>query len=124
MLGKIIGISIIVFIVVMIFFAIRTLVSNLKRAHELIPLDAALDSLRLGMPEYEMLERIGRTYLGDDYDKSLLKNNRVKYEWRISNGISSGFYFKGFSTRAYSGVKKLDIYCKDGVVEEIRPYNL
>ena len=84
----------------------------------------AIDLLYLGMPEHEMLETIDRTFYGGRHNKSFLKKNRVKYEWRISNGISSGYSYKGFSTRAYSGVKKLDVYCKDGIVEEIKPYNL
>lgn len=95
-----------------------------KTTHQYFPLNYALDLLYLGMSEHEMLEIIDRTFYGGKHNKSLLKNNRVKYEWRISNGISQGFSYKGFSTREYTGVKKLDVYCKDGVVVEIKPYNL
>ena len=75
--------------------------------------------ITLGMPEDEML-----AIMGNRYNKSLLKNNRVKYEWRYSNGGSYGSSFKGFSTRFYSGVRKVDIYCKNGFVKEVKPYNL
>ena len=74
-----------------------------------------IDSITLGMPEAQMLE-----IMGGRYNKSLLKNNRIKYEWRYSNGHS--YSCKGF--RTYSGVRKIDIYCKDGFVEEVKPYNI
>ena len=74
--------------------------------------------VQIGMPEYIMLD-----IMGDGYNRSLLKNNRVKYEWRI-NASSYGSSYKGISTRSYSGVKKVTIYCKDGYVEEIKPYNV
>ncbi len=61
--------------------------------------------------------------MGSGYSRSLLKNNRVKYEWRI-NAISYGSSYKGFSSRSYSGVKKVTIYVKDGLVEEVKPYNV
>lgn len=72
------------------------------------------EKVSLGMSEAEMLEIMGKKY-----NKSLLKNNRTKYEWRYSNGMSSSY--KG--TRFYSGVSKVDIYLKDGIVEEVRPFN-
>ncbi len=72
----------------------------------------------IGMSEYEML-----SIMGDGYNRSLLKNNRIKYEWRI-NAKSYGSSYKGFSTRTYSGVKKVTIYIKDGYVEEIKPFNV
>lgn len=95
-----------------------------KTTPKYLPLSYALDLLYLGMSEHEMLEIIDRTSYGGMHNKSLLKNNRVKYEWRISNGTSSGYSYKGFSMREYFGVEKLVVYCKDGVVEEIKPYNL
>lgn len=70
------------------------------------------------MSEDEML-----SIMGGGYNKSLLKNNRVKYEWRI-NATSSSYSSKGFSTRVYNGVKKVDIMVKDGLVEEVKPYNV
>lgn len=74
--------------------------------------------VQIGMPEQLMLE-----IMGEGYNRSLLKNNRVKYEWRI-NASSYGSSYKGFSTRSYSGVKKVTIYTKNGVVEEVKPYNV
>ena len=76
------------------------------------------EQITLGMPEKEMLG-----IMGSGYSRSLLKNNRTKYEWRYSNGSSYGTYGHGMSMRTYSGVIKVIIYCKDGVVEEVRPYN-
>lgn len=74
--------------------------------------------IEIGMPEYEMLE-----IMGGAYNRSLLKNNRIKYEWRI-NAISVGSYYKGTSIHSYSGVKKVTIYTKDGYVEEVKTYNI
>lgn len=53
----------------------------------------------------------------------------TKYEWRI-NGSSyttsrpANYGGVHYADTYYSGVKKLDIYVKDGLVEEIRPYNI
>lgn len=74
--------------------------------------------IKIGMPEDEML-----SIMGTGYDRSLLKNNRVKYEWRIK-ASSYGSSYKGISTRTYTGVKKVTIYIKDGYVEEVKPYNV
>ena len=74
--------------------------------------------IEIGMTEDEMLD-----IMGDGFNRSLLKNNRIKYEWRI-NASSYGSSFKGFSTRSYSGVKKVTIYTKNGFVEEVKPYNV
>lgn len=71
-------------------------------------------SIQIGMSESEML-----AIMGKGYNRSLLKNNRTKYEWRI-NASSSGYG----STRIYSGIRKVDIYVKDGYVEEVKPYNV
>lgn len=72
------------------------------------------EKIGLGMSEAEVLK-----IMGNKYNKSLLKNNRTKYEWRYSNGMSSSY--KG--ARFYSGVSKVDIYFKDGIVEEVKPFN-
>ena len=72
------------------------------------------EQVSLGMSEAEMLKIMGKKY-----NKSSLKNNRFKYEWRYSNGVSASYH----GVRAYSGVSKVDIYINNGVVEEIRPYN-
>ena len=66
-----------------------------------------VNKISLGMSESEMFKIMGRRY-----NKSLLKNNRVKYEWRYSNG------------GRYSNVIKVDIYCKNGCVEEVRSHNI
>ena len=72
------------------------------------------EQVYIGMPVSEML-----SIMGNKYNVSSLKNNRQKYEWRID---ASSYSYKGF--RTYSGVSKVDIYVKDGFVEEIRPYNV
>lgn len=72
-------------------------------------------NIEIGMSETDMLN-----IMGGGYNKSSLKNNRFKYEWRIN----ASSYSNGFGGRKYSGVKKVDIYVKDGLVEEIRPYNV
>ena len=69
------------------------------------------ETIQIGMPESEMLDIMGK-----GYNRSLLKNNRTKYEWRI-NASSTGYSSGGVSTRTYRGVKKVDIYVKDGFVE-------
>ena len=74
--------------------------------------------VNIGMPEGKMLR-----IMGEGYNRSLLKNNRIKYEWRI-NASSYGSSYKGFSTRSYTGVKKVTIYVKNGLVEEVKPYNI
>lgn len=74
--------------------------------------------VEIGMTEEEMLD-----IMGEDFNRSLLKNNRVKYEWRI-NATSRGTSYKGISYREYSGVKKVTIYLRNGIVVEVRPYNV
>ena len=74
--------------------------------------------VRTGMSEDEML-----SIMGPGYDRSILKNNRVKYEWRVT-AVSHGSSSHGFSSRVYSGVKKVAIYTTNGIVEEIKPYNV
>ena len=63
--------------------------------------------IEIGMMEKEMLD-----IMGDGFDRSLLKNNCIKYEWRIN--VNS----------RHSRVKKVAIYTKDGFVEEVKPYNV
>lgn len=74
--------------------------------------------IHIGMSEVDML-----AIMGGGYNMSSLKGDKRKYEWRI-NARSSGTSYKGYSTRSYTGVKKVDIYTKNGFVEEIRPYNV
>jgi len=73
------------------------------------------ESITIGMSEEEMLK-----IMGEGYNKSSLKNNRFKYEWRINASSAKN----GMGGRVYSGVRKVDIYTKDGVVEEVKPYNV
>lgn len=74
--------------------------------------------VEIGMSENEMLD-----IMGDGYNRSLLQNNRVKYEWCMK-ASSAAYYDRGVSTRSYSGDRKVDIYVKDGYVEEIIPDNV
>ena len=107
-------------IIIMIFFIILLsilAVAVYLRENRLAHLENYWD-VELGMPEDEMLE-----IMGDGYNRSLLKNGRIKYEWRIE-ATSYGSSSHGFSTRTYSGVKKVTIYTKDGIVEEVKPYNV
>ena len=71
-----------------------------------------------GMPESEML-----SIMGYGYSRSLLKNNRTKYEWRI-RATSHSSSFNGYSVRNYSGVKKVSIYTRNGYVEEVKTLNM
>ncbi len=75
------------------------------------------ESITLGMSEADMI-----SVMGKGYNKSLLKDNRTKYEWRI-NGVNVRASRKGYQSSVYTGVSKVDIYCKDGLVEEVRPFN-
>ena len=70
--------------------------------------------VRPGMSEEEML-----SIMGGGYNRSYLANNRVKYEWRME----SVSYGRG-GVRSYSGVRKVDIYTRNGRVEEVKPYNV
>ena len=74
--------------------------------------------VEIGMTDHEML-----SIMGEGYSRGILKNNRVKYEWRI-NAKSYGSSFKGVSVRSYTGVRKVTIYTRNGYVEEIKPYNI
>ncbi len=67
-----------------------------------------------GMSEKEMLR-----IMGGGYNKSLLSGSKVKYEWRIN---ASSYGSHGY--RFYSGVSKVDIVTRNGIVIEVRPYNV
>ncbi len=107
-------VSLFVFIAICFALLIFIAIKNQKKISQL----QRSEEIQIGMPEREML-----SIMGDGYTKSLLKNNRVKYEWRI-NGRSYGSSYNGVSVRSYSGVKKVGIYVKDGLVEEVRGFNL
>ena len=101
--------------VLLVFYAIYLSASiNKKKIEQL----QKYWDVKIGMSESKML-----SIMGEGYNRSLLKNNRIKYEWRI-NASSYGSSYKGFSTRSYSGVKKVTIYVKNGQVEEVKPYNV
>ena len=72
------------------------------------------EMIEIGMSEREMLE-----IMGSGYTLSKLKDNRTKYEWRIK---ASSYGRNGY--RTYSGVQRATIYCRNGVVEEVRGMNL
>ena len=72
------------------------------------------EKIYLGMEENEMLR-----VMGGHPNKTLFKDGRIKYEWRINgSSISQG------NVRFYSGVKKVSIYVKNGLVEEVKPLNV
>lgn len=109
-----------IIVIMVIFVAVIGIVFGMclgQSNKQLEQLDRYWD-VEIGMTENEML-----AIMGDGYNRSLLKNNRVKYEWRI-NATSYGSSYKGISTRSYSGVKKVTIYTKNGYVEEVKPYNV
>lgn len=72
------------------------------------------EKIYLGMEENEMLK-----IMGGHPNKTLFKDGRIKYEWRI-NGSS----ISQRNVRFYSGVKKVSIYVRNGLVEEVRPLNV
>lgn len=102
-----------IFIIFIVIFIIAIIIGFATKETQ----RSKVDSITLGMSEGEMLE-----IMGNRCTKSLLKNNRTKYEFRFSNATSTSV--RGTGTRVYSGVRKVVIYCKDGVVEEVRPYNV
>lgn len=107
------SLSIVMFVVLLIVIII-SIYLGIKKTRQL----QKYWDVEIGMSEDEML-----SIMGKGYNRSLLKNNRVKYEWRI-NASSYGTSYKGFSTRTYTGVKKVTIYTKNGYVDEVKPYNV
>ena len=100
--------------IVGIVFIVDAIVSHQRKLEQL----QRYWEIEIGMPEDEMLD-----IMGEGYSRSLLKNNRVKYEWRI-NATSYGSSYNGSSTRTYSGVKKVTIYTVNGFVESILSHNV
>ena len=116
--AKIITIFIVAMIIILFFkiiFGVIKVIVDKKERNDAIENLYNYESVVIGMPLEEMLD-----IMGDDYNLSSLKNNRQKYEWRV-NSISKPKYGNSIE---YSGVKKVVIYVKNGVVEEIRPYNV
>lgn len=92
-------------IIVIIILSILLLTKSRLRNYE---------KIYLGMEENEMLR-----IMGGHPNKTLFKDGRIKYEWRINgSSISQG------NVRFYSGVKKVSIYVKNGLVEEVKPLNV
>lgn len=92
-------------IIVIIILSILLLTKSRLRNYE---------KIYLGMEENEMLK-----VMGGHPNKTLFKDGRIKYEWRINgSSISQG------NVRFYSGVKKVSIYVKNGLVEEVKPLNV
>lgn len=105
----------IVLLFAVIIVAIVIATNAMKKAQEQLQ---KYRDIQIGMPEKVMLD-----IMGEGYNRSLLKNNRIKYEWRI-NARSYGSSYSGMRFTSYSGVKKVSIYVKNGVVEEVKPYNV
>ena len=76
----------------------------------------------LGMSEDEMLE-----IMGDNYNRSLLRDGITMYEWIYSSGgvVGSAYMSNGIGFGGGTKINgsKVDIVCRNGVVEEVRPYN-
>ena len=101
-------------IIAALFFYIIAIVKTVRKRNRL----KRYVEVQIGMPETEMIR-----IMGNDFNKSSLRNNRCKYEWRF-NAMSSGHSYRGSSYRVYQGVRKVDIYVRNGRVEEIRPFNV
>lgn len=110
--------GILIFLIMVLIIAIFALLFYDESENEKIEQLQKYWNVKIGMTENKML-----SIMGGGYSRSLLKNNRTKYEWRI-NASSYGTFYKGFSTRTYTGVRKVAIYTRNGYVEEIRPYNV
>ena len=113
-MDAILYVTLIIFVVVALWAVLHARHASRKQLEQL----QRYWNVEIGMPEEEMLD-----IMGEGYNRSFLKNNRVKYEWRI-NATSVGSSYKGTSFRSYSGVKKVTIYTKNGFVEEVKPYNV
>ena len=108
------GMTLFAFIILLFAMILLSIINSIRKKEQL----RRYQNINTGMSEAEML-----SIMGNGYNKSLLENNRTKYEWRI-NATSKGYSYRGFSSRSYSGVHKVTIMVKDGVVEEVRPYNV
>lgn len=75
-----------------------------------------INSIYIGMDEIDMLNIMAKY----KYSKNLLSDYRVKYEFRFSDGVNTSS--KGM--RTYYPVSKITIYCSDGRVNEVRPFNV
>ena len=66
--------------------------------------------INIGMSENQMLNIMGK-----GYTRNILKNNRIKYEWRINAST-----YKGVRTN----VRKVSIYTKNGKVCDVTTHNI
>lgn len=101
------AVLLIIFCFVVVILSIVGMISKRKQLRR-------YNQINIGMSEKEMLK-----IMGGGYNKSSLKNGRKKFEWRIN---ATSYSSKGF--RSYSGVSKVEIYTRNGRVEEIKPYNV
>ncbi len=99
-----------VFFALCIVLGVIAGIKGAKRKQQLL----RSEMIEIGMSERDMLE-----IMGNGYTLSKLKNNRKKYEWKIS---ASSYGRNGY--RTYYGVQKATIYCKNGMDEEVRGTNL
>ena len=100
-------------LVIMVFLFLLAFIISAPKRKRFKRLRRYLD-IQIGMSEQDMLD-----IMGDGYSRSLLKDNRIKYDWRVtfSNYNSS----TGVGSLLNSGVS---VYTKDGYVEEVKPYNI
>ena len=100
-------------LVIMVFLFLLAFIISAPKRKRFKRLRRYLD-IQIGMSEQDMLD-----IMGDGYSRSLLKDNRIKYDWRVtfSNYNSS----TGVGSLLNSGVR---VYTKDGYVEEVKPYNI
>ncbi len=79
--------------------------------------------IHIGMSKTEAIN-----LLGEGYSISLLRNGEEKYTWKIRIGSTTHSYrwFKGYSTRDYSGAttQRVTVVFKDGVVIEKTAANI
>ena len=100
--------EILIFLLIYVI-AILIFIISAIRTHKVKVNTQAYKSIEIGMSETEMFEIMGK-----NYSRSLLKNERKKYEWKYDN----------YSTSYTSKVRKCIIYTRKGIVEEVRPYNI
>lgn len=109
-----------VMLILLLFFLIMLLsiaIADRKRREAFEQLLRS-EKITIGMAENMML-----SIMGGNYTRSLLKDNVTKYEWRISASIL-GYHNKGLYSRSYFGTRSVSIYVKDGLVQEVRCFNL
>lgn len=61
--------------------------------------------------------------LGHDYTLEIMRNGERKYTWKIQSA-TVGYHADGMSAYSHSGVKRLTVYAKDGLVTAVSGTNL